>query len=134
MNSLKRISYTDDEPDIRTIAQIALEDVGGFELQLYASGQETLLGAPAFNPDLILLDMMMPGMDGIQTFQALRDTPQFFETPVFFMTAKVQGHEVEKYLEIGASGVIPKPFDPMKLGRELQEIWDRDPSRKAAVA
>lgn len=132
MGKLKRISYTDDEPDIRAIAQIALEDVGGFELQVCANGQQAVDTIPVYQPDLILLDMMMPGMDGIETFNALKAIPSIADIPIIFMTAKVQSHEVASYMELGAVGVIPKPFDAITLAQEIKEIWQNNPARKAA--
>lgn len=132
MSELKRISYTDDEPDIRAIAQIALEDIGGFEMQMCSGGQETVERVPVFQPDLILLDMMMPGMDGVQTFKALKAMPEIADIPIIFMTAKVQSHEVASYMELGAAGVIPKPFDAITLAQDLQEIWQRHPARRVA--
>lgn len=132
MGELKRIAYTDDEPDIRAIAQIALEDVGGFELKIYTTGQEAVDGIPAYHPDLILLDMMMPGMDGIETFSALKAISDIADIPIIFMTAKVQSHEVASYMELGAAGVIPKPFDAITLAQDIKEIWQNNPTKRAA--
>lgn len=123
MDQLNRITYVEDDPDIRAVAEIALQDVGGFTLNLCASGTEALKNTPEFQPDLILLDVMMPEMDGIQTFEALRQIPELASTPVAFMTAKVQRHEVEKYMQLGAAAVIAKPFDPLLLAEEVRNIW-----------
>lgn len=125
MTALNRILYVEDEPDIREIGELALVDVAGFEVKACASGAEALENGPAFGPDLVLLDVMMPGMDGITTFQKLRETPELAGTPVIFMTAKVQTTEVQRYLEMGALDVIPKPFDPMTLGETIRRIWSR---------
>ncbi|MBU0726204.1 MAG: response regulator [Alphaproteobacteria bacterium] len=125
MTGLNRILYVEDEPDIREIGELALVDVAGFEVKACASGAEALEKGPAFGPDLVLLDVMMPGMDGITTFQKLRETPELAGTPVIFMTAKVQTTEVQRYLEMGALDVIPKPFDPMTLGETIRRIWSR---------
>lgn len=122
---LKRILYVEDEPDIQTVAQLALEMVGGFTLETCSSGREALEKIAAFNPQLILLDVMMPGMDGPATLGKLRELPQFAHTPVIFMTAKVQPSEVAAYKQIGAVDVIPKPFDPMTLGSQVSAIWER---------
>lgn len=122
---LNRIMYAEDEPDIQAVARIALEMVGGFEVQIVSSGQEALNNVAAYRPDLIMLDVMMPGMDGPTTLQELRKTPLFSAIPVVFMTAKVQPPEVQYYKDIGALDVIPKPFDPMTLASQLREIWER---------
>jgi DNA-binding response OmpR family regulator len=122
---LTRITYVEDEPDIRAIAEIALGIIGGFTLDVCPSGREALERAPSFRPDLFLLDVMMPGLDGPSTLKALRNLRQFGETPVIFMTAKAQNHEVAAYRELGAVDVIPKPFDPMTLSAEVLAIWSR---------
>ena len=123
--SLKRILMIEDEADIRTVATMALQAVGGFEVQACASGAEGLAAAPTANADLVLLDVMMPGMDGPATLAGLRLIPATSQTPVIFMTAKVQPREVDAYIALGAVGVIPKPFDPMDVSNEIRRIWDR---------
>ncbi len=125
MKELKRITYVEDEPDIRAIAQIALETIGGFTLNLCESGQEALASVPAFQPDMILLDIMMPGMDGVQTYHCLRAMPEVNDVPIVFLTAKAQTHEVEGYKALGAAAVIPKPFDPITLSDQVRSIWER---------
>ncbi|MGH8805418.1 MAG: response regulator [Polaromonas sp.] len=120
---LSRILYVEDEPDIRVVAQMALEAVGGFTVIACAGGREALSAAPDARVDLLLLDVMMPGMDGPSTLQALRELPATANTPVIFMTAKVQATEVAAYKALGALDVIPKPFDPMELSAQIQRIW-----------
>ena len=122
---LQRILCVEDEEDIRTVAKLALEGIGGFKLRACASGAEAIQEAPGFKPQLILLDVMMPGMDGPTALKTLRTLPGLEETPVVFMTAKVQPSEIEYYHELGAIDVISKPFDPMALAGQLREIWDR---------
>ena len=126
MAELKRILYVEDEPDIQAIAKLALEAIGGFEVMVCSSGKEALENVIAFSPDLILLDVMMPGMDGPATLQAMRDLPELSQTPAIFMTAKVQPQEVAGYKILGALDVIPKPFDPMTLAENVRKIWDRE--------
>lgn len=121
---LNCILYVEDEPDIRVVAQMALQAVGGFDVIACASGQEALGAAPHARADLLLLDVMMPGMDGPSTLKALRALPATAQTPVIFMTAKVQASEVAAYKGLGALEVIPKPFDPMVLSAQIQRIWD----------
>lgn len=124
-DKLMRILYVEDEPDIQTVARIALEAVGGFTVKICSSGKDALSQAAEFQPQLILLDVMMPVMDGPTTLKQLRELPQFASTPVIFMTAKVQPAEIAQYLTIGAVDVIPKPFDPMALSSQVQAIWER---------
>lgn len=125
MAELKRILYVEDEPDIQAVAKLALEMVGGFTLEICSSGQEALDKGAAFAPQLVLLDVMMPGMDGPATLQAMRQIPEMATLPVIFMTAKVQPSEIAHYKELGAVDVIPKPFDPMTLSAAIQAIWER---------
>lgn len=123
--TLEKILCVEDDLDIQLVAGMSLSDIGGFTVEMCSSGQEALEKAPVFLPDMILLDVMMPGMDGPTTLKALRDIPEFENTPVVFMTAKVMGPEIEQYKEIGAIGVIPKPFDPMTLPDQIREIWEK---------
>ena len=122
---LKRILYVEDDSDIRTITAMALEAVGGFSVIACGSGNEALAAAPDANADLILLDVMMPGMDGLATLSALRNLSQTADTPVIFMTAKVQASEIQNYMRLGVTDVIAKPFDPMTVSAQIGEIWQR---------
>ena len=121
---LERILYVEDEPDIQAVARLALEQLGGFAVEVCSSGKEALGKIEAYRPDLILLDVMMPGMDGPTTLGELRKTDCCKDTPVVFMTAKVQPQELAHYLSLGAVDVIPKPFDPMTLADKVRGIWD----------
>jgi CheY-like chemotaxis protein len=107
---LSRILYVEDEPDIQLVAKLALEMLSGFTLAVCSSGSEALERICPFNPQFILLDMMMPGMDGLTTMARIREILEYVNTPVVFMTAKVQSTEVVAYKELGALDVIPKPF------------------------
>lgn len=122
---LNKILLVEDEEDIRTIAQIALEEIGKFTVQYCGSGKEALERVETFKPDLILLDVMMPGMDGLTVLQKLRKKPDFVHIPVVFMTAKVQANEITQYRVLGAADVITKPFDPLTLAQTLREIWKK---------
>lgn len=122
--NLKRILMVEDEPDIRTVAELALEAIGGFELTACESGQKALEKIDECRPQLIVLDVMMPCMDGPETLKAIRRLPGYAMTPAVFMTAKVQRDEVQSYLALGAAGVIPKPFDPLTLADQIREIWN----------
>jgi CheY-like chemotaxis protein len=123
MGDLQRILYVEDEADIRAVARVALQLVGGFTLELCADGAEALRVAAGFAPDMILLDVMMPGMDGPSTLEALRAVPSLAEVPVAFMTAKVQPDEIAYFKSLGALGVIPKPFDAMRLAERVRTMW-----------
>jgi len=122
---LNRILYVEDEPDIQAVARIALENVGGFILEICNSGQEAIARGPGFRPDLLLLDVMMPGMDGVTTLQELRKLPGMLSVPAMFMTAKVQPSEVDQLRQHGAIDVIPKPFDPMTLSENIRSLWHK---------
>ena len=125
MSELNRVLYVEDEPDIQAVAKVALEMVGGLTVKICSSGEDALREAEGFVPDLILLDVMMPGMDGPSTLAALREKPALATTPVVFMTAKVQPQEVAYYKSLGALHAIPKPFDPMTLAVQVRAIWDK---------
>lgn len=122
--SLTRILYVEDDPDIRALAKIALEIIGGFNLRCCSSGKDALdLQSLYFAPELLLLDVMMPEMDGPTTLARLRELPEFKDTPVIFMTAKIQSSEILYYQSLGALGVIDKPFDPMLLPTQILNLW-----------
>ena len=120
---LRRILLVEDDPDVQVVVTMALESIGGFSVLACSSGAEALARFGEFTPDLVLLDVMMPGLDGPATLESLRRLPAASETPVVFMTARVQGHEVTRYRELGAADVIAKPFDPMTLSDTVQSIW-----------
>lgn len=125
MTELNRVLLVDDEPDIQAIAKLSLEKVGGFTALICSSGHEAIDEIANFKPDLVLLDVMMPGMDGPSTLKSLQDKGLVDNVPVVFFTAKVLSSEVEELKSMGASEVIAKPFDPMTLPAELSEIWSQ---------
>jgi CheY-like chemotaxis protein len=110
-----RILHVDDEPDIREVVDMSLSLSPDFEVRACGSGVEAVAVAVEWSPRIILLDVMMPGMDGPTTLQQLRKNSQTSEIPVIFMTARAQAREVEHFIALGAQGVISKPFDPMAL-------------------
>ena len=126
MKELQRILMVEDEPDIQAVARVALEAVGGFTVDMCSSGREALDRVKDCNPDLILMDVMMPGLDGPSTLKQLRADPATAGYPVIFMTAKVQSHEISRYKEIGGLGVIAKPFDPMTLAASVKTLWEQE--------
>jgi two-component system, OmpR family, response regulator len=129
MKVLSRILMVEDEPDIQAVAQVALETVGGFEVEMCNSGREALDRVLPCSPDLILMDVMMPGMDGPSTLETLRANPATAGFPVIFMTAKVQSQEIARFINLGALGVIAKPFDPMTLASAIRSIWEKEHAR-----
>jgi two-component system, OmpR family, response regulator len=124
---LQRILLVDDEADIRTVASLALEAIGGFEVHECASGLAAPAAVAEHAPQLVLMDVMMPGQDGLETLKVLRATKGLPPVPVVFMTAKVQPQEVASFRGLGALDVIAKPFDPMTLAQTVRAIWDRQP-------
>lgn len=125
MTARFRILYVDDEPDIRQVAKMALELEPGFEVETCGSGEEALARLAHTRPDLVMLDVMMPRMDGPTTLAALRRISSCEQLPVVFITAKVQRQEIERFHKLGASDVIAKPFDPMTLARQVKAIWEK---------
>ncbi|WP_151704069.1 response regulator [Nitrincola alkalilacustris] len=121
---LQKLMYVEDDEDIQVIARLALQTVGGLGVEICSSGEEALARIDEIAPQMILLDVMMPGMDGPETLRHLRDLPEFADTPIAFMTAKVQPQEVQSFMKLGACAVIAKPFDPMTLAQEVRKIWD----------
>lgn len=124
--SLQHVLLVDDEPDIRTLVTLILQRMGGMTVRAAASGQEALqlLGGD-YRPDLILLDVMMPGMDGIQTLAAIRSMRAVADLPVCFFTAKVHPAELQQWRDLGVDAVLAKPFSPTELVAQLREIWSR---------
>jgi two-component system, OmpR family, response regulator len=121
----ERILHIDDEPDVLAVTAYALQKIGGYVVSSCGDSTKALEAARAFKPDLILLDVMMPRMDGPQTFAALRNDPATRAVPVVYLTAKVQPREVQELLETGAEGVLGKPFDPATLCKNVESIWQK---------
>jgi two-component system OmpR family response regulator len=119
---IQNVLLVDDEPNIRLIAQTSLQALTDWTVTLAENGQEALASASARKPDLILLDMMMPDMDGPTTLSQLRKIETLKDVPVIFMTAKVQSHELDEYVNMSAAGVISKPFNPMTLHEDVLKI------------
>lgn len=125
MPELQRILHVEDDPSIQAVAKVALEAVGGFQVLSCSSGQAALDQLVAFAPDFILLDVMMPDMDGPQTLAHIAQLIDIEQVPVAFMTAKVQPAEIANYRSLGARDVIIKPFDPMQLAAQVRKIWSQ---------
>jgi CheY-like chemotaxis protein len=126
MSGELKVLYVDDEPDIREVATLALELDGSMQVTAAASGPEALaLIGGGLKPDVVMLDVMMPGMDGPAVLAELKTRPEHAATPVVFITARAQAHELARFVSLGAVGVITKPFDPMTLSIELRAVLAR---------
>jgi two-component system, OmpR family, response regulator len=119
----RSILYVDDDPDVCIVVQIALCRIAGMDVTTAGSGEEAIDLAYELRPDLIVMDVMMPGLDGPATYQRIRESPLIKHIPVIFMTAKVLPSEIARFLAMGAIGVVGKPFDPLRIGDELAAIW-----------
>lgn len=117
-----KVLIVDDEPDIRRIARLGLARVGKMDVVEASNGAEGLLRAKEERPDAVLLDVMMPAMDGPTTLARLREDPATAGIPVVFLTAKAIAAEVDRLKSLGAAGVLTKPFDPMTLARDLRAV------------
>jgi CheY-like chemotaxis protein len=126
-----RLLHVEDEPDIREVVEMSLALDPAIVLKSCATGADALVTAAAWEPDIILMDVMMPVMDGAETLTHLRDDARTAKIPVVFMTARAQAREVEHFLSLGAAGVIPKPFDPMTLAAAVRAFL---PAPQAALA
>lgn len=123
MTQALKILYVDDEDDIREIALMSLEIDPEIEVKTTDSGSAALLTVQEWLPDLILLDVMMPGMDGPETLARLRQDTATSAIPVVFITARTQPEDIEKFMALGAAGVISKPFDPMSLASDTRALF-----------
>jgi DNA-binding response OmpR family regulator len=117
-----RILIIDDEEDIREVAALSLETVAGWDVIMASSGAQGLARALEFQPEAILLDVMMPGMDGPSTFRELRKNPATAGIPVLLLTAKVQASDQRRFADLGVDAVLFKPFDPMTLSTQIANV------------
>lgn len=122
---LRKILYIEDEADIRAVAKVALETIGGFETKMCESAQEALECISEYSPDLIILDVMMPNMGGVEALGEIKKLESQKDVPAIFMTAKVYEDEINHFKSQGAQDVIPKPFDPLLLAQQVQAIWNK---------
>jgi CheY-like chemotaxis protein len=116
---MKRVLIIDDEDDIREVAQVSLELVGGWDVLTARSGREGIQRAQTEQPDAVLLDVMMPGLDGPTTFERLQAEPSTRHIPVLLLTAKVQTADRARFDSLGVQGVLAKPFDPLRLPADV---------------
>jgi two-component system, OmpR family, response regulator len=120
---LRKILYAEDDTDVQTIVELTMQTMSNFDLKICDNGKKLMECVEEYNPDLIILDVMMPEMDGPSTFRNLQFKETTKDIPVIFMTAKAQAHEVKDFKECGVIGIITKPFDPIKLCHEIAKIW-----------
>ena len=120
--TLQRILLADDEPDILEISRIALESVGGFEVLVCSSGEKLLERLSEFQPDLVIVDVLMPEMTGPEVFEEIRRRPDFDEVPVIYLTGVIQEEELEDLRKTGVADIILKPFDPMTLADRINGV------------
>jgi two-component system OmpR family response regulator len=122
------VLLVDDEPDIRKVASLTLRALGKWDVCVAGSCEEALAVAEAEQPDLILLDVMMPRIDGPMTLRRLRAIPALAAIPIIFLTARVTERDTHDYLALGAAGIIAKPFEPTKLAAQVRAIVDAIPA------
>lgn len=122
MVSTKRILLIDDEHDIREVARVSLELVGGWKVAATGSAREGLALAANQHPDAILLDVMIPDMDGPSAFRALQAAPETRDIPVILLTAKVQASDLRRFADLGVAATIAKPFDPLTLPSQVADV------------
>ncbi len=123
--AVTRVMLVEDDADIQTVVRLSLKMRGVSDVLVMENGEECLAHVREFRPDVILLDVMMPKLDGYETCRRLKENPATREIPVIFLTAKTQHYEVDKGLDLGAAGYLTKPFDPMKLHEQVMELLDK---------
>jgi CheY-like chemotaxis protein len=119
---MRSILIIDDEDDIREVAALSLEATAGWKILTASSGAEGITVASAHQPDAILMDVMMPGVDGPTTFRAMQQTPDIAHIPVVLLTAKVQGVDQRRFAGLGLAGILFKPFDPLTLSEQISNV------------
>lgn len=119
-----KLLHVEDDADIREIAEMSLSLSGEFEVTQCVSGEDALAQVKDFTPDVILLDMMMPGLTGRQTLEEMRKMPHLADVPAIFMTARAQAAELDELRDAGAADVISKPFDPMSLADQIKAVLE----------
>lgn len=117
--------YVDDDPDILKIARLSLEKKGNYKVLSCESGIEALHEVEGFQPDLIILDVVMPDMDGIKTLRELQKNPETKKIPVFFMTSRLHPDELDFYERLGIAGILEKPFHPLTLSDQVKMLWNK---------
>lgn len=126
MKQLNKIAYLEDDPNVQLLAQFALVTIAKLDLRIYSTGSAAFSDLASFMPDLILLDVLLPDMDGIKIYQQLKSTSLLSNIPVVFLTAKFRNEEIEELEALGALAVLPKPFDPFSIFQEILTCWENN--------
>jgi CheY-like chemotaxis protein len=124
---LQRVCYVEDDEDIRKIVRMSLERIGKLTVEVIGDPTLAIEAIKAFKPELVMLDWMMPGMDGPTLYRKMLEVPEVRDLPVVFITAKASEKELSELRALGAAGTISKPFSPKDLPTQLREIWERLP-------
>lgn len=124
---LNRICYVEDDEDIQKIVRMSLERIGKMQVEVVSDPMVAIEAIKAFKPELVMLDWMMPGMDGPTLFRKMQETPEVRDLPVVFITAKASQKELDELRTLGAAGTISKPFAPRDLADQLRAIWNKLP-------
>jgi CheY-like chemotaxis protein len=124
---LNRVCYVEDDEDIQRIVRMSLERIGKLTVKVVSDPMQAIDAIKDFKPDLVMLDWMMPGMDGPSLFRKMRETPEMRNLPVVFITAKASSAEMDELRAMGAAGAISKPFSPKDLPDQLRTIWSALP-------
>jgi CheY-like chemotaxis protein len=124
---LNRICYVEDDEDIQRIVRLSLERVGKMTVEVVGDPTLAIDAMIAFKPDLVMLDWMMPKMDGPALFRAMRERPETRALPVVFITAKASQRELDELIAMGALGTVSKPFSPKDLPEQLRQLWQKVP-------
>lgn len=123
MSELRNLLLVEDDPDIALIATMALEVVGGYQVRVASTGSEAVAELASNRPDLVLLDVMLPDTTGVELLESIRGDVLTWDLPVVFMTARVDPPSINAYLDLGAQGVVRKPFDVMTLPSQVEALW-----------
>jgi len=124
---LNRVCYVEDDEDIQKIVRMSLERIGKMQVELVSDPMVAIDAIKAFKPELVMLDWMMPGMDGPTLYRKMQETPGVRDLPVVFITAKASKKELDELRTLGAAGTISKPFAPRDLADQLRAIWNKLP-------
>jgi CheY-like chemotaxis protein len=126
-HALSRICYVEDDEDIQRIVRMSLERVGKMRVEIVTDPHAAIAAITAFQPDLVMLDWMMPGMDGPTLYREMKKRPEIAQLPVVFITAKAAQRDLDELKSLGAAGTISKPFSPKDLPDQLRAIWKKLP-------